>query len=254
MEPVKTGKIRDRTSRATCPPGTGLFAWFTLFLLFWSPAAAAPSLRARPTVFDFGTVREGMRAPVRFRITNISRENCRIESIRTFAACVQTRPPADPVLGAGESLDLEYVFESLGYGGVAVDKAIEIHYKGPDSPLILRVRGRVLSLEPFQAPIGEMTYNYFALVDLRPAPDFEKEHLLGAVHIPAASLLSWVESASDGMSPELVIYLICSDGELSDSLARTLRSRGYPQFISLVGGIREWKRKLGRKYLIAGKR
>lgn len=254
MVPLKTGIIRGRPSRAERSPGAGLLAGFAFILLFGSAADADPILRADPAVFDFGTVREGMRAPVRFRITNTSREDCRIESIRTFAACVQTRPPTDPILGPGESLDLEYVFESLGYGGVAVDKAIEIHYKGPDSPLTLRVRGRVLGLEPFQAPIGEMTYNYFALVDLRPAPDFEKEHLLGAVHIPAASLLSWVESASDAMSPELVIYLICSDGELSDSLARTLRSRGYPQFISLVGGLGEWKRGHGRKYLITGKR
>ncbi len=221
-----------------------------LALFMAGQTLAAYQLQAEAGIFNFGTIREGVKTPVQFTLTNKGGSSLKIKEIRTFAACVQARPLDDTELAPGESLSLHYVFESLGYGGLDIEKKIEVHYKGKKSPLILTVKGRVLPLADFQAPLGEMTYNYFVLLDLRPPEVFREEHLLGAVNVPQGNLDAWIQQAEAGLSAELVIYLISEKGEVSDAAAERLRKGGYTQFLSLVGGMAEWKRQFGRKWIL----
>ncbi len=214
----------------------------------------AQELTADKSTFDFGTIREGININVNFTIWNKGSKEAEIKEIRTFAACVEARPIAQRSLAPGEKVKMDFVFESLGYGGASVDKNIEIHYDNPRlSPLKLKVKGRVLALEAYQAPIGEMTYNFFVLIDLRPPESFAKEHIIGAVNVPSRMMEQWVSEASKSFSAELIIYLYCEDGTESDRTAKILREKGYSQFISLVGGLKEWKQQLGTKFLISGK-
>ncbi len=226
-----------------------------LFLaLFPAHAEDAPELTAEKAALDFGTIREGMNVPVSFTVTNRSSKEVRIQQVRTFAACVEARPLSKHSLLPGESLTMEYIFESLGYGGASVNKSIEIHYNSKRfSPLRLNVRGRVLPLEPYQAPIGELTYNFFVLVDIRPAASFLKEHIIGAINIPHERLSQWAAEIAGRLSDELIIYLYCEDGRRSDEAAQRLREKGYRQYISIVGGLKEWKNQKGEKFLISGK-
>jgi len=218
-------------------------------LITWQPLKAF-QLLAEAGVYDFGTIREGVKAPVHFTLVNRGEKPLIIIEIRTFAACVQARPMDDTEIAPGESQGLDYVFESLGYGGVDIEKKIEVHYQGKQSPLTLIVKGRVLPLADFQASLGEMTYNYFVLLDLRSPEAFSQEHLLGAVNVPQGNLDAWIEQAEPGLSPELVIYLISEKGEVSDAAAERLRKQGYTQFFSLVGGMAEWKRQFGKKWIL----
>lgn len=216
--------------------------------------AQAQELTAEKSTFDFGTVREGTNARVSFIVANKSSKEAQIREIRTFAACVEARPMSNLTLAPGEKLSLDFIFESLGYGGAAVDKRIEIHYNNARlSPLRLNVKGKVLSLEPHQAPLGELTYNFFALIDVRPAESFVQEHIIGAINVPFESLSQWVSGVSESFSGELIIYLYCQDGTKSDQAAKMLREKGYSQFISIVGGLKEWKNQMGRKFLVSGK-
>jgi len=168
----------------------------------------APELTAEKTTFSLGTIREGINVPVSFKVFNGGTKAVRIQNIRTFAACIEARPLAKRTLSPGDSLTLEYIFESLGYGGASVDKHIEIHYNNKKlSPLKLNIRGKVLPLESFQAPIGEMTYNFFVLVDIRPPEKYIKEHIIGAINVPYDILTEWAEEVAKSISEELVIYL-----------------------------------------------
>ena len=217
-------------------------------------SSQSSSLKADKAFVDFGTVREGIKAPVSFTLSNPGTVEVSILQIRTFAACVQAQPLAKSTLSPGESLKLEYVFESLGYGGVSIDKKIEIHYNNPDkSPLTLKVKGKVLPLESYQAPIGEMTYNFFVLIDTRTPGEFLKEHIIGAINVPADKIDIWAAAAAKTLSKEVIIYLYSIDGKESDKRARRLRQKGFPQYISLVGGLKEWKKQNGVKNLISGK-
>jgi rhodanese-related sulfurtransferase len=214
----------------------------------------AQQLTADKLVFDFGTIREGMNVSVNFTISNQGSKKAQIKEIRTFAACVESRPLAQRSLAPGEKMTLDFLFESLGYGGATVDKSIEVYYDNPGlSPLKLSVKGKVLALEPYQAPIGEMTYNFFILVDLRPQESFAKEHIIGSINVPSKIIGQWVTEVSKSFSAELIIYLFSEDGAESDREAKALREKGYSQFISLVGGLKEWKQQLGTKFLVSGK-
>lgn len=193
-----------------------------------------------------------MNPHVWFSLINSGTEEIRLKEIRTFAACVQSRPFNESLLAPGETIKLELVFESLGYGGAAIDKYIEVHYDNPQkSPLKLRVKGRVLPLESYQASMGEMTYNFFVLVDIRPQKDFLNEHILGALNVSVEKMDEWISSVAPGLSKELIIYVISEDGKGSDRMVKLLREKGYDQFISLVGGMKEWKQQNGTKFLVS---
>jgi rhodanese-related sulfurtransferase len=211
-------------------------------------------IRVRPQIFDFGTVQEGIDVPVRFTLINTGKQSERIKEIRTFAACVESQPVGNPLLEPGDSLRLDYVFESLGYGGVAIDKKIEVYRDGTKAPLVLRVRGKVRAMEAHQVPVGEMAYNFFVLIDIRPVEDFRREHLIGAIHLPARRLRSWLEKYKERLSSEMVVYIYSGKGEESDRLAKNLREAGFRQCVSLVGGLAEWKRRYGVKWIVAGER
>lgn len=211
-------------------------------------------LAAQNSFFNFGTVREGMNAPVHFKITNTGTDAAQIREIRTFAACVQSRPQPHRSLSPGDSVELNFIFESLGYGGVTINKTIEVHYNNKNlSPLKLKVKGKVLSLESYQAPLGELTYNFFVLVDLRPPEHFVKEHIIGAINVPFKTIGDWAEQVAKKISGEIIIYLYSEDDTESDQAAEMLQKKGYPQYLSIVGGLKEWKRQHGEKLLVSGK-
>ena len=232
---------------------TSCFSATLFFMLISTQIYASVKLIAEKSQFNFGTVREGVNAAVKFKITNAGTEAAKINEIRTFAACVESRPLPKNELAPGESMELEYVFESLGYGGVSVDKQIEIFYNNRKlSPLKLLVKGKVLPLESYQASLGELTYNFFVLIDVRPRENFLKEHIIGAINIPYKKLARWATDVSGNLSKEIVIYLYSENGTKSDEAAKKLRQKGYSQYISLVGGLKEWKRQEGMKLLVAG--
>ncbi|MBN1350587.1 DUF1573 domain-containing protein [candidate division KSB1 bacterium] len=232
-----------------------IYLCIQIALILKTAAFASPILEAENAQFDFGIIREGTNVPVHFNIKNTGTETAIIKEIRTFAACVESRPLRKRELAPGELMTLAYVFESLGYGGVSVAKKIEVYYNHRDQrPLVLRVKGVVLPLEPFQVPLGELAYNFFVLVDVRPQSAFAREHIIGAINVPVETIEKWVREIAANLSGEIIIYLYSEDGKDSDSAAQKLRKQGYTQFVSIVGGLNEWKKQKGNKYLISGTR
>ena len=211
-------------------------------------------LIAKPSVFDFGTISEGIIVPVTFSLTNTGTSKVQIGQIRSFGACVQTEPIETESLAPGQTLVLEYRFLSVGYGGISIANTIEIHYNHSQlSPLKLQVRGMVLPLKSYQAHLGDLTYNYEALIDIRSPAQFKKGHILGAVNVPAGRLKDWVKTFAGVLPPEIRIFLISKDGIRSDEAAEMLRAQGYPQFCSTVGGMQEWSSQFGGKLIISDK-
>ena len=88
---------------------------------------------------------------------------------------------------------------------------------------------------------------------MRPRDRFLKEHIVGAINVPYNKIARWATEVSGSLSEEIIIYLYSEDGTKSDEAAKMLRKKGYSQYISLVGGLKEWKRRKGKKLLVAGK-
>lgn len=224
-----------------------------LIFLLLSPLLHS-ELKTDQSIYDFQTVKEGVNVPVCFTLTNSGPDQVRVTEIRTFASCVQSRPLNDVVLEPGESLKLDFVFESLGYGGISINKPIEIyHNDSRKNPLKLYVKGKVTPLEEFQAPIGEVTYNYLVLLDIRSPEAYEKEHILGSINVPQTKLNSWAEKIKKSLPDQVLIYVCSEEGVQSDEAVKELRKRGYKQYVSVVGGIKEWKRRYKGQWIVSGK-
>ncbi len=200
---------------------------------------------------DFGSVREGTNPHVFFTLINIGNSEAHI-SINDLSKGGCTAVSLIPELAPGDSARLELIFETLGYGGRSPNRRIQIHYNNPDlSPLELSVSARILPVEPYQAPIGELWYNFFVLIDVRSPEAFAKEHIVGSINVPLKELIDWTSNLPKYLS----IYLISEEGKESDAAAQMLRKKGFSECVSVVGGLKEWRRRYSKKeFLISGYR
>ncbi|RLE06504.1 MAG: hypothetical protein DRJ06_07740 [Candidatus Aminicenantes bacterium] len=219
-------------------------------LAFLLNLPAQAQLKVDKNIFDFGQIKEGINVPVKFKLVNTGSQPIRLKEIRTFAACVQRRPLEKKNLRPGESLELEYVFESLGYGGASIEKEIQVFYEGSKVPLIIKFKGSILPLEDYQAPVGEVVYNFFALIDIRPPHHYHQEHILGAINIPAEKIMAWANRIAPQVTDDMVLYIYDERGDLADEIVKKLRAAGHSQYVSLVGGLQEWKNQYGQKGII----
>lgn len=77
------------------------------------------------------------------------------------------------------------------------------------------------------------------LLDVRGLDEWERGHLIGAVHIPRGELETRVETEVPDKSLEVVV--ICAGGVRSLLAGETLLNLGYEQIISMEGGYGDWE-------------
>jgi len=195
---------------------------------------------------DIGTVKEGTEPHVSFTLINVGTAEATI-AIDDLSKGGCTAVSMIPRIPLGDSSKLEFIFETLGYGGRTDTRRIKINYNNPLlSPLEISVSAKILSPEPYQATIGELWYNFYVLIDVRSPGAFAKEHLVGSINVPFEELETWVSH----LPKYLLIYLISEDGVKSDRAAKMLRRDGFSECVSLVGGLKEWKRRYHKKKLL----
>ncbi len=204
-----------------------------------------------PTHIDIGTVMEGSEPHVVFTLANTGSAVATV-AVDDLSKGGCTAVSLIPTLAPGDSSILEFIFETLGYGGRTETRRIQINYNNPQySPLEFSVSATVIAPEPYQALTGELWYGYYVLIDIRSPKEFAKEHLLGSINVPFDELMAW----SSNLQQHALVYLISQDGKQSDQAALMLREKGYAECVSLVGGLDEWKNKyISKQLLIAGNR
>jgi len=223
-------------------------------LIFAAKENKTAELVADKTNFNFQTTREGIDVPVSFTLTNVGTGVVQIKNVLKSAGCLAPEKLTKNSLAPGESIKLEYLFRTTGSGGKTVNKWIHINYNNPRlSPLELTVTGKVLPVEPYQAPLGELLFNFYILVDIQSPVEFAQEHFIGAVNIPNKQLGQWASNLPADIKKNVLIYLCSKDGTQSDQAAQTLRKKGLKNCLSLVGGLQEWKKQYQQKLLVSGK-
>ena len=85
-------------------------------------------------------------------------------------------------------------------------------------------------------------------MDIRDMASYRNGHIAGAIHIPETELLTW----ASGLPKDFMIYLYSEDGRESDILAKKMQENGYTEALSIIGGIKEWKRRYGERVIIGG--
>ena len=207
---------------------------------------AAPQIAVDNSVYSFGTVLEGVVVTHTFVLTNSGDATLTITSVRTSCGCTTT-DLAKKSLAPGESVNLDTVFDTVGYGGRTVTKMIYIESNDPTQPkFVLQLKGTVNRAKQYNIACGDLNYLFYLLVDLRAPKTYATSHLLGAINIPYDELSDWTNRLPKGV----LIVLYDQDGTLSDKAAQMLNKSGFPEAKSLLGGLNEWTRTYKNKFII----
>lgn len=84
------------------------------------------------------------------------------------------------------------------------------------------------------------------MLDVREADEWERGHIPSAVHVPRGQLEWYADPETPDAMPQLIanreahIVLYCATGSRSLLAAQTLRSMGYRNAVSMVGGVEDW--------------
>ena len=206
---------------------------------------AAPQITVDDNVYQFGTVLEGVVVTHTFVLTNAGDETLQIGNVRTSCGCTTT-DLAKKSLAPGESVNLNAVFDSVGYGGRTVTKMIYVESNDPAHPeLVLQIKGTVNRAQKYNIACSDLNYLYFLLVDLRDPDVYAASHILGAINIPYDELNDWTDRLPKGV----LIILYDEDGKQSDQAAQMLNKNGFPEAKSLLGGLSMWKSTFKDKFI-----
>lgn len=206
---------------------------------------AAPQITANESVYQFGTVLEGVVVTHTFVLTNNGDEMLAITSVHTSCGCT-TIDLAKKNLAPGKSVNLDAILDTVGFGGRTITKMIYVESNDPAEPrFVLQMQGTVNRAQQYNIACGDLNYLFYLLVDLRDPEMYAASHMLGAINIPYDELNDWTDRLPTGV----LIILYDQDGTLSDQAAQVLNKNGFPEVKSLLGGLNEWTRAFKDKFI-----
>jgi len=62
--------------------------------------------------------------------------------------------------------------------------------------------------------------------------------------------MAWANRIAPQVTDDMVLYIYDERGDLADEIVKKLRAAGHSQYVSLVGGLQEWKNQYGQKGII----
>ncbi len=79
------------------------------------------------------------------------------------------------------------------------------------------------------------------IVDVRPAADYAKGHIIHAINIPANGFANQIDTLKKYKDKGRPIIVACRSGAQSAHAAKTLRKAGFEEVYNLRGGILAWQ-------------
>lgn len=216
-------------------------------LVVGAVALAAPKLVVEPSLYDFGTVMDGVVIQFNVVLTNAGDATLQISGVSYNCSCTGYQLPKR-TLAPGESVTMAVTFRTAGYSRYPqpVSQALTVSSNDPINPRqVIEVRGVVRQLAAHEGAASTFDNGFYVLVDLRSPADYARGHLLGAMNIPFAEL-----QARLGELPRTkVIYLYDATGIEAAQAAQLLQQNGYiPRAIS--GGLVGWWLALGDVFFV----
>ena len=93
------------------------------------------------------------------------------------------------------------------------------------------------SLTPQQA-INLINAEQGVFLDLRDAADYNKGHIVDAMHIPAGKLVDRIAELEKYRNKPIV--LVCKMGQQSGAAGKQLKARNFERVYKMSGGMMEW--------------
>ena len=94
------------------------------------------------------------------------------------------------------------------------------------------------SLDPLSAT-AKINHEDAVVVDVRPAADFSKGHIINAINIPANGFAKQVGTLEKYKDRPIIIS--CRSGGQSSQACSQLRKQGFAEVYNLRGGILAWQ-------------
>ncbi len=222
-----------------------LFLALALLAAFASAAWADPSIYVAMPIYNYGTVLDGYAVTHTFVLENAGDETLEITGVRTSCGCTTTALSTNAI-APGESVELEVVFHTSGYGGRTASKTVNVYSNDPAMPiLVLQITGQVAASEPHLIAVGDANYSAYLLIDVRAADAYEAHHLLGAVNVLPADLLTFVATLPNDTF--IIVYDTAFDAV--EASVKVLRDAGFYYSFAVVGGLDTWVRAYGTRNL-----
>lgn len=208
-------------------------------------ATAAPIIDVDNPDYDFGKLSGASAVTHGFIISNVGDEPLSILDVRTSCGCTATALSKSE-LAPGESVELGVIVDLSSFSG-HISQSIYVSSNDlVNRKLTLHITGQVIPAQPYHITAQDLSALLYLLIDLRDPEAYAVGHLAGAINIPLAELERWIDRLP---REALTIVLYDQDGTLSDQAAQKLSTEGFDKARSLLGGLGEWKRQFGDKYL-----
>ena len=92
-------------------------------------------------------------------------------------------------------------------------------------------------LSPLEA-VRLINDRHALVVDVRPAADYKKGHIINAVNLPQAKLAERMQELGKDTAKPIVVY--CSLGGVAAQAAHELKKAGYTEVYPIAGGLNGW--------------
>lgn len=90
-----------------------------------------------------------------------------------------------------------------------------------------------------QQVVSQINQQQAVVVDLRDSKEFQQGHIVNAINIPHAKLVSRLDELQRYKSQPIV--LVCKLGQHSGMAGKQLAAAGFEQVSRLKGGMAEWQ-------------
>jgi len=93
---------------------------------------------------------------------------------------------------------------------------------------------------------SELDYLFYLYIDVRSAEDYAAGHIVGSINIPFDDLDEW----SEKLPSDVLLIVYDQSGFIGDQAALWLINNDFTNAFSMLGGLDEWNRQYGDKYLL----
>jgi rhodanese-related sulfurtransferase len=100
------------------------------------------------------------------------------------------------------------------------------------------LQGNKGSIDPIEAT-NLINHQDAVVVDVRPAADFQKGHIINAVNIPSNGFNNQINSLNKHKTQPIIVS--CRSGSQSQAACQQLKKAGFEQVFNLRGGILAWQ-------------
>ena len=214
------------------------------FLVVFSLSVVETDGRGAPNLvvaegdqIELGKATEGEIRKGHFTLINDGDSELKIQNFIITCSCLKILNRNPGKLKPGESVKVNFLFDTAHFGGKETRKDVIIFSNSPESPDKLSISIKVKKKNSYQFLSEGFEEKLDTLVDIRPEKKYNQGHIIGAINVPESEFKSFLEKVPSNIP--LLIY--SQNGDSSERLAKELSKTVHENLKSLIGGYEQWK-------------